>query len=169
MDLALAVGAIDHPLARLAGDSGPLVRPEEVALLARKDLADEPHYGARSVRRSPVLDLPLDAVRAQGLAAIADRALGRVARAGLDGFWMHFDVDVLRPELMPAVDSPEPDGLTLEEAEALLARLLAHPAALGLEVTIYDPGLDPGGTCGERLVALLAAVARRVAHAQPVA
>ncbi|HEU4698887.1 MAG TPA: arginase family protein [Gemmatimonadales bacterium] len=163
MDLALAVGAIDHPLARLAEDGEPLVRAEDVALLARKDLADEPHYGARSVRRSPVVDLPLEVVRAQGLAVAADRALERVARPGLAGFWIHFDVDVLRPELMPAVDSPEPDGLALEEAEELLARLLAHPGALGLEVTIYDPGLDPDGACGERLVALLERVARRIA------
>ena len=30
----------------------------------------------------------------------------------LDGYWLHLDVDVLDPSIMPAVDSPDPDGLS---------------------------------------------------------
>ncbi|MFP5285336.1 MAG: arginase family protein, partial [Thermoanaerobaculia bacterium] len=98
-----------------------------------------------------VLDLPAEAVEA---------ALARIARPELDGFWIHVDVDVLDPALMPAVDSPEPGGLSLEGLARLLAPLVRHPKALGMEVTIYDPELDPDRTAGSRLVDLLGEVFR---------
>jgi arginase len=56
---------------------------------------------------------------------------------------------------MPAVDSPEPGGIDLEDLEELLRPLVRRPEALRLELTIYDPTLDPRGVCAERLVTLL--------------
>jgi arginase len=60
----------------------------------------------------------------------------------LRGFWIHLDADVLNPVDMPAVDSPEPGGPTMDEIIGLLAPLVRHPRTLGLEITIYDPALD---------------------------
>src|SRR4029077_3435771 len=71
------------------------------------------------------------------------------------GFWIHLDADVINPTEMPAVDSPEPGGPTIEEVVELLAPLVRHPRALGLELTIYDPGLDPDRSCAARLVTFL--------------
>jgi arginase len=65
---------------------------------------------------------------------------------------------VLDPGVLPAVDSPEPGGLTLEELAALLRPLVRHPSALGLELTIYDPALDHDGSSASRLTALLESV-----------
>ena len=103
----------------------------------------------------PVLDVPAAVVSERGTAAAADAALQRLTRPGLGGFWVHLDADVLDPAVMPAVDSPDPGGLSLDAVGALLAPLVRHPSALGLQLTIYDPGLDPDGECAERLVALL--------------
>ncbi|GAA4079144.1 arginase family protein [Nonomuraea soli] len=64
---------------------------------------------------------------------------------GTRGFWVHLDVDALDPEVMPAVDSPDPGGLTHGELRALLAPLLADPGCLGLTVAIFDPDLDQDG------------------------
>jgi arginase len=69
---------------------------------------------------------------------------------------VHFDVDVLDPTLMAAVDSPLPDGLSTAEVEALLEPLVKHPAALRRQLTIYDPTLDPQRHAGRLLVDLLA-------------
>lgn len=154
MDLALATGRIDHPLAHLA-TGGPLVQEEDVVVVARKDLHDEPHYGSSSIRRTGITDLPLVTLRKWGLDAVVEEALSHVAHSGLDGFWVHFDVDVLHPDVMKAVDSPEPDGLSLEKAVELLRTLMARPQALGIDVTIYDPGLDPNLADGRRLADLL--------------
>ena len=37
----------------------------------------------------------------------------------------------------------------------LLVPLVQHANALGLELTVYDLGLDPDGACATRLMALL--------------
>ncbi|GAB2918079.1 hypothetical protein GCM10027075_17610 [Streptomyces heilongjiangensis] len=69
----------------------------------------------------------------------------------LGGFWVHLDADVLDPSVMPAVDSPDPDGLLPDELTALLGPLVTSPHCVGLNVTIYDPDLDPDGTAGALL------------------
>jgi arginase len=65
------------------------------------------------------------------------------------------DADVLDPSVMPAVDSPTPGGLGFEELASLLTPLVRDPSALGIEVSIYDPYLDPDRTSAARLVTLL--------------
>jgi arginase len=75
----------------------------------------------------------------------------------LDGFWIHVDADVIDAGLVPAVDSPEADGLTFEQLTAVLRRLLESPRAVGLDLTIYDPDRDPGLHGGHRLAEVLVA------------
>ncbi|MGH7465671.1 MAG: arginase family protein, partial [Longimicrobiales bacterium] len=152
MCLALALGRGDSPLARLDG-AAPLVRGEDVVLIGRRD-EGEP-YGHDALAVSGILDLPDAALSQRGAEAVASAALERVARDDLAGFWIHVDADVLDPRVMPAVDSPEPGGPDIERLADLLAPLVAHPSALGMQVTIYDPALDPDRQAGARLVALL--------------
>jgi arginase len=57
-------------------------------------------------------------------------------------FFIHVDVDVLDPAFMPFVDSPQPGGLDPVALTALLAPLVRHPHAVGMEMTIYDPRDD---------------------------
>jgi arginase len=153
MCLALAVGRGDTPLARLDGE-GPLVQGEDVVVIGRRDDWDEPWYGEDALGESPVLDLTHAAVRSRGARAAAQASLERLA-PNVDGFWIHVDADVLDPTVLPAVDSPEPGGLTLDELADLLTPLAGHPAALGLELTIYDPALDPDRSSAARLTDLL--------------
>lgn len=154
MCLALAVGRGDSPLARLSRD-GPLVRGENVALIGRRDDADATIYGEDALAELDVLDIGAVEVMRRGGKAAASTALARLERPGLAGFWIHLDADVLDPAVMPAVDSPDPGGLSLDTVADLLAPLVHHPQALGLQLTIYDPGLDPHGACARRLAVLL--------------
>jgi arginase len=156
MCLALAVGRGDTPLARLAGH-GPLVRPADVVLIGRRD-HEEPWYGHDALRASAILDLPDAAVRERGAAATADVAIERLDRPEIGGFWIHLDADVIDPSVLPAVDSPTPGGLELDQLVELLTPLVHHPRSLGMELTIYDPGLDPDRTSAARLASLLAGV-----------
>jgi hypothetical protein len=57
--------------------------------------------------------------------------------------------------VMPAVDSPTPGGLDWGEAEQLLHELVWADGAVGLEVTIFDPDLDPSCELADRLTELL--------------
>lgn len=153
MCLALAVGRGESPLARLAG-SKPLLRPDDVVLIGRRDVG-QTYYGHSALDASGILDLPSAFVAENGIASTAAAALERLGRSALDGFWIHVDADILDPRVMPAVDSPEPNGYRVEELAALVAPLAHHPKALGLQMTIYDPALDPDRSCATRLIDLL--------------
>jgi arginase len=157
MCLALAVGRGDTPLARLTGDA-PLVRGKDVVLIGRRDAA-EPWYGHAALAASPILDIPGAALSDRGVADVAAATLKRLTSTGSSeeprGFWIHLDADVINPTVMPAVDSPESGGPTIKELVDLLTPLARHPRALGLELTIYDPGLDADRSCANRLVSLL--------------
>ncbi|MDQ0645573.1 arginase family protein [Microbacterium murale] len=69
------------------------------------------------------------------------------------GFWLQVDVDVLDPEHMPAVDSPDPGGLAPDELIALLRGLA--PRAWGASVTVFDPDLDPDGAYAETVARII--------------
>ncbi len=153
MDLALATGRGKSPLATLDAER-PLVQAADIVLVGRRDDADGLSYGHEALAASEILDLPMP-LDAEGLGALAAQMLARVAAPGVDGFWIHVDADVLSPEIMIAVDSPEPGGPDIEQLAALLVPLVASPKAIGLQLTIYDPALDPGLDCGRRLVSLL--------------
>ncbi len=154
MCLALAVGRGDTPLARLAGNQ-PLVHDRHVALIGRRDAA-EPWYGHAALAESSILDIPGAVLRERCMADVAEEVLQALTSDGtLRGFWIHLDADVIDPTVMFAVDSPLPGGPAIEELLELLIPLVCHPLALGVQLTIYDPGLDPDRLCATRLVSLL--------------
>jgi arginase len=68
---------------------------------------------------------------------------------------IHLDADVLDDAVMPAVDYRLPGGLQLQELGVVLARALASGRAVGIEVAIYNPALDPSGSAGRALTAVL--------------
>jgi arginase len=131
------------------------VREQDVVVIGRRDQADERYFGDQVLGNSAVHDIPADVLAHDGPQATAAAALTRIARPDLAGFWVHLDVDLLNPVVMPAVDSPEAGGPDFEELAVLLAPLIGHPLALGLNVTIYDPSLDPGLSAGRQLVTAL--------------
>jgi len=148
-DLAAAVGRHLHEVADIDG-LGPYFRPADTAHVGCRD--DDEHLAeARSCLAAVV---SASSVRRRGSDAVIASVLQVVAADALDGFWLHVDVDVLDPAHMPAVDSPDPDGLTPAELRDLLDGLA--PAATGAEVTIFDPDLDPEGHHAALLSALLA-------------
>jgi arginase len=73
----------------------------------------------------------------------------------LDGFWIHVDIDVLDPQYVSAVDSPDPGGLDPSTLVSALRELLAKPGAAGFELTVFDPDLDPDGHQAELVADIL--------------
>jgi arginase len=144
LDLALVTGRGPRPLTDLDG-LAPLVRAEDVALVGYRDFDDNDRFGDEHVRDSGITVLDYRDVRGGTPAQILDHALAAVAKPPVQGFWVHFDVDVLDDAIMPAVDYRHEGGLTWDEATALVQGLLAQPGACGLEVTIFNPNLDPDG------------------------
>jgi arginase len=120
--------------------------------------SDVVHLGCRTndIYRAEVethLPLVLGAAEIRDAADVAKQVQSIVDRPDLEGYWIHFDVDVLDPSVMPAVDSPDPGGLTPEQVFELLG--LLAPRAIGAHVTIFDPDLDPDGRYATLLADLI--------------
>ncbi|TGN78385.1 arginase family protein [Bradyrhizobium yuanmingense] len=155
MDLAFVSGYGPSLLADIEG-RGPLVRPEDVVAFGYRDHQDQAEYGSQPLpEKLKVLDLP--AVRARGIEAAAREAIDHLTRAELDGFFIHLDADCLDDAIMPAVDFRVPGGLLWDELSTVLRVGLASGKAVGLEITIYNPGLDEDGSAGRGLADMLAA------------
>jgi arginase len=58
---------------------------------------------------------------------------------------------------MPAVDAPDDGGIAHRELELLIAGLVADPACLGVELTVFDPDQDPEGSYAAEIAATLVA------------
>ncbi|TDD24916.1 arginase family protein [Nonomuraea diastatica] len=143
-DLALATGRGDGHLTDIDGLS-PYVRDEDVIVLGVRDEEDLRDLEGSGIAHVPGADISM---------AAAEKVL---VRDELDGFWIHLDVDVLDPSILPAVDSPTPGGLDAGRLTELLRGLLALPGAAGLEVTILDPDLDENGGQAALLTDILVA------------
>ena len=76
---------------------------------------------------------------------------------GPAGFWIHLDVDVLDDAVMPAVDYRLPGGLSPDELAAVLRAAVAGGQAIGLDIAIFNPTLDPDGRIARGLVDTLVA------------
>jgi arginase len=137
-DLAGVTGRLEPSLSDIDG-LGPYVAD-----------ADAIHFGDRegdpgeraAIAQTGITVLDLAALRAGAMAVPAVP------------YWVHIDVDVLDSALVGAVDSPAPDGLTFDELAALLRVLLAGDA-LGMQVTVFDPDLDPDGSQAQALTECL--------------
>jgi arginase len=160
-DLAAAVGRHWPAVADLDG-LGPYFAAPDVAHLGCRD--DDEHLDETRALLGAVL--PASRVREDGAEAVAREALDVVAASHLSGFWLHLDVDVLDPEHLPAVDSPDPGGLSPEELTTLLATLA--PGALGAHVTVFDPDLDPDGRYADLLAEMVATGLRELGSRLPV-
>jgi arginase len=155
MDLALATGVGPETLTDIEGGR-PYIRPEDTIIFGYRRPA--PSEASPAAPQPPMIAFPLNLVQRQGTAESAREAVAHLASAPTRGFWIHVDVDVLATKWMPAVDSPEEGGMTPEDLSTLLKISTSSNRCVGMEVTIYDPTLDPAGKGADLIVNLLAEV-----------
>ena len=155
LDLGIVTGRAPGGLGDLRGQK-PYVREEDVVLFGlSREPADSEFFATETLDTTAMHQLPVQRIRELGPEPAARAALSHLAAQPLDGFWIHLDVDVLDAKHMPAVDSPNPDGLDYDQLGAALRVLLADPRVVGMDLTIYDPELDPEGVYGDRLTQMI--------------
>ncbi|WP_314174020.1 arginase family protein [Streptomyces winkii] len=138
--LGLNRGKLPRSLVRLL----PEVDPSAVVALGPRDAGELaahriPSLAGHILMRTPdELHSSPDAPGTYAREA-TDRILSRV-----DSWWLHIDLDVLSTEALPAVDYPQPGGLTWPELELLASTALRAPGCVGITLCIYNPDLDPG-------------------------
>ena len=155
MDLALVSGRGPAIVTDLDGGR-PYVRDEDIVLFGHRDAAMALEYGSQDVRETDITVLDLQTVRKAGVADAASAAARQLAGSDRQGFWIHLDVDVLDDAVMPAVDYRMSDGLDFEELVAVLKAAVGSGRAVGLDLTIFNPNLDPNRVIARQLVNALA-------------
>jgi arginase len=156
MELALVTGRGPDLVTDLEGRR-PLLRDQDVVVFSFRD-ADHTAAEASRPLAPTIHAIDLATARDQGAQRAARDALAHLERTGGPaGFWIHLDVDVLDDAIMPAVDYHLPDGLTWEELTAVLRTAVASDHATGLDITIFNPTLDPDGQIARTLVDALVA------------
>jgi arginase len=148
--LALVTGRGQGDLASIE-QRRPYVRDADVVLIGMRPTDDyrmDLQAGGFNVRTS-------HDVRIYGANPTAQWARSLLSECS--GYWVHLDVDVLDPSVMPAVDAPTPGGIAYPELESLLQGLLTGKECLGMEVTVFDPDFDADGVYAQDLVNSLVA------------
>ena len=156
MELALVTGRGPEIVTNLEG-LRPLMGDEDVVVFGFRDAELSAAEGSQPL--PPTLRaIDLATVRERGVERAARDALAHLERKdGPAGFWIHLDADVLDDTIMPAVDYRLSDGLSWDELSGVLRAAVASARAVGLEITIFNPTLDPDGRIARRLVEALAA------------
>ncbi len=147
-DLALSIGLGDSNLSNLS-TIGPNFQPTHIAALGVR------HYDAhlnelkqRSIFYCTSLDLKesLDDHIGQALQIVNDET---------QGFWLHIDLDVVDASEMFAADCPEPDGISFSDLTSIIRAARSTNHCIGVDVTIYDPDLDPDALIASKIVSCL--------------
>jgi arginase len=148
----LALPGTDTGLAGFAGVR-PLLHPGLVVVYGTS-LPEEDH------EQRLINDLGLTLVDADWIhrdVGSAVEAAQNFAEGAASRFVVHFDVDVLRFVDTPLADVPEPRGLSLAEAAATLAALVASPKFAGLSITEINPDHFPDDEVLPRFTTAVAA------------
>lgn len=146
-ELGLALRLFDADLDPRLRSVLPRIRAEDVIAVGPRD-ADE--LAAAGV---PTLAGQLRAlIRPAGLTAAGCAA----AAARLPApWWLHTDLDVLATSELPAVDCPQPGGLTWPQLSQITTTALAAQGCAGWSVCIYNPDLDPDRDAADTIITYL--------------
>jgi len=141
MELAIVTG-LGHDKLTNIQNLKPYFQEAHVWCVGNRELD---HETVNSIERSKIEYYDLNRFRKVGANNCTAEFLRMVEKYDLDGFLIHLDADVLNDEIMPAVDTRQPDGLTYKELSEILTPLLSNPKSVGIEITILNPSLDKEG------------------------
>jgi arginase len=154
-EIALALGWAPAPAA--LAPLLPCLDSSRLVQLGPRDAAELADAGQPSIADR------VELLTGDRLAEPGGVAIGRRMAAALVGraqhWWLHVDLDVLSTRALPAVDYPQPGGLSWEQLETLTADLLGIGGCGGFSVCIYNPDLDGGAAAG-RISEYVAGAAR---------
>lgn len=143
MDLAIVSGTGHQKLTDIDALK-PYFSEENIYCVGNAEMDDEDYV--QQIITSDIRYLDLEDLRKNGFGKTAQDFLQMVHRKKLDGFFVHFDVDILNDKIMPAVDCRMEDGIDYENLKEILVPLISDPQCFGIEITILDPDYDENGT-----------------------
>ena len=154
MDLAIITGRGPELLTNI-NSLRPYVKDENVIHIGQRDWEETKKYGSQDIRETTIKCISLSDIESKGINNIVSGVLQRINTIKVDGFWIHFDTDVLSDEINPAVDYHIPGGLLFDQVEYLIKNLLYTGRITGISVTIFNPRLDKDGHISKNIATSL--------------
>ncbi len=151
MDLAVVTGRGPDLLTNI-DNLRPYVSDRHVIQIGQRDEQETVAFGSQDIRETEIKCHSLESIRAKGISSVMSEVNDEIHLIKADGFWIHFDTDVLSDDVNPAVDYRLPGGLQLQEASFLLKSLLSSNRIAGISITIYNADLDHDRKIAQRIV-----------------
>lgn len=140
MGLATAVGLCWKTLASSIPGFSPVAGTDVIHVGARDFSSDEKQL----FDRSGVKVITAEAIKQTGLRAALDKAL-EALRTRVERIYLHFDLDVLDPEVAQANEFAPPNGLTVEQVEQAIVMIGERFKICASTIASYDPRFDEEG------------------------
>lgn len=153
-DLALVTGNGPPGLCDIEGLS-PYLAEQDVVAFGFQHNEPEGEYDRSRFNATVIKKIGASTIEKDGLEYSVIEALDHFDQSGVDRVWIHLDADVIRSAEMPAVDSPEPYGLSMAELTTVLRMFMKSGLPVGIEITIFDPDLDPSGDVATRFASCI--------------
>jgi arginase len=157
MDLAIVTGRGPEILTNLSNNK-PYVKDEDVIHLGQRDWEETKKYGSEDIQETAIRCFDLPKIKKLGMRDASNEILQLINASKAEGFWIHYDTDVLSDDINPAVDYRLPGGLQFEEVEYFLKNLLLSGRMVGMTITIFNPQLDIDGRISDNIVKSLGRV-----------
>ncbi|MDJ1482770.1 arginase family protein [Cytophagaceae bacterium YF14B1] len=169
MDLALATGKGELLLTQWDKTDRSLVSEQDAFHIGERSLEkteSEIEWG--DITSSEITVITLQKLLEDGLETTATNICKALHKRNLSQVWLHVDFDILDQCYLPAVDSPGSPGLNFGELESFLLTLLRSGYFVGMDFTIYDPGLDPERTYVSALMQIIEKCSLQISHNQTI-
>jgi len=150
MDLAIITGRGPELLTNMKNVQ-PYVKDENVIHIGQRDWEETKKYGSQDIRETTIKCFNLAEIEKKGVNVTITKVLHHIDHLEVEGFWIHFDTDVLSDKINPAVDYRLPGGLLFEQVEPLIKSLLLTGRMSGISVTIFNPSLDKNGSISKSI------------------
>lgn len=136
MTLAILLGE-GYPELVNVGRPGPKLRPEDVVMLAVRDLDPEERQRLRE-----------SGITIYTMRDIDERGIGPVVREALERLEQHnrvhvsLDMDCFDPQAVPGVGTPSPGGLSYREAQLIMEIIADCGCCCSMDIVEINPILD---------------------------
>jgi len=155
MDLAIVTGRGPDILTDI-GNLKPYVEDKNVLHIGQRDAEETKVYGSQDMKKTGIKSFDFAQIESDGLEKILDEIIKHIDNTNLDGFWIHFDTDVISDEENPAVDYRLPGGFTINQMGYILNELVHTGKIKGMDVTIFNPTFDKDGKIAVKITDCLA-------------
>lgn len=133
----------------------PLIDVSNICILGPRDKKVLQEQGVESLSRKGVETFYDDIAlhKSKNVEALINRALKQVrSKKTVDKLWLHVDFDVLSTHSMPAVDYQQPGGINWNQLKKITKAVMSSGHTIGLNLTIYNPDMDPDSRSAKRIV-----------------